>query len=181
MATGSDGPISPSHVIVETKSAGCGTGKRSNDALVDVIGELLGLTVGETVAARVLGSAEWIAPAVLAAWLAAAADVEGPAEGEPAVHALIASTMAGQASAAPRRPLVPADRITCKAYVPRTTARLRWGRREPELRREIQSSVVDGHADGAPLGEPACEGVAGEELIEDHGRGADDAGQRPER
>ena len=44
-ATGSDGPMSPSQVIVETKSTGGLAGRRLNSAVVDVIGTGVGAGV----------------------------------------------------------------------------------------------------------------------------------------
>ena len=61
MATGSDGPIGPSHVIVATKSAGCGMGSSSKVALLEAIGELAGFALADEVGVGRLGSGELVA------------------------------------------------------------------------------------------------------------------------
>ena len=114
MATGSDGPIGPSHVIVATKSAGCGMGSSSKVALLETTGELAGFALADEVGVGRLGSGELVAVESPGAGLREPPG-DGSADGDPAVHPLIASTTAAQTSAPPRRALIPPDRITCPA------------------------------------------------------------------
>jgi len=97
--------------MVETKPVGCGIGSRLNDALLEVIGGLVGLGSGEAVGVGALTAGDVVGVGVLAASMG-----DDVAVGDPAVHPLIASRTAA-ARRRERRACLALDRITNGAYV----------------------------------------------------------------
>jgi hypothetical protein len=99
MATGSDAPIGPLQVIVDTKPVGWRTASRSNVALLEATGGVVGFVAGDAVGVAigaVVGNA-W----VLDTWVLDTADEGVGADGEPDEpvpaldpHAVVSRTIA---------------------------------------------------------------------------------------